>query len=100
MMCLMPIGARAPSSFCMPRVSPNSLDGPRATAPSFGVGTGTITRRLVARGFHGLVYDLGEEARAALRRDVFPPGGLVRVVGDPDDVAAGSVDYPLAFEIL
>jgi SAM-dependent methyltransferase len=66
----------------------------------FGAGTATMTRNFVSRGFHGHVYDLGAETRAALRRDVFPTGAPVRVVDAPEEIPDASVDYLMAFEVL
>lgn len=66
----------------------------------FGVGTGTMTKEFVARGFYGSVYDVGESARDALRADAFPDGSSVSVVDDPAEIPPGSVDYLLAFEVL
>lgn len=64
-----------------------------------GAGTGEMTLEFLRRGFRATLYDLGEATRSGLRRR-FDGETTVRVVDLIDEVADGSVDYLLAFEVL
>ena len=64
-----------------------------------GAGTGEMTSEFIKRGYHGKIYDLGEQTRAGLRTR-FDDNAGVTVVDAVEEVTVASADYLLAFEVL
>ena len=64
-----------------------------------GAGTGEMTLEFLQRGFRAVLYDLGEQTRAELRRR-FAGNDAVRVTDAIDTLPDASVDYLIAFEVL
>jgi SAM-dependent methyltransferase len=65
-----------------------------------GAGLGRLTTGFLGRGFTGVCYDLGAATRDLLRRNLSPFGARIQVIDSLGDVAKGSFDYVLAFEVL
>jgi SAM-dependent methyltransferase len=66
----------------------------------FGAGTGDITKSFLQKGFFGICYDLGEENRNVLRRNLAQYQGKVEVIDDIESLKGRSFDYLFAFEVL
>lgn len=66
----------------------------------FGAGTGDITKSFLKKGFYGVCYDLGEENRDVLRRNLAEYEGKVEVIDDMESLKGRSFDCLLAFEVL
>jgi len=77
-----------------------SRDWAPASFLELGAGTGYMTRKFLERGFHGACYDLGEESREHIRRNLSAYGTGMRVVDDLNELPAEAFDYLFAFEVL
>jgi len=65
-----------------------------------GSGTGYMTQKLLQRGMHGACYELGEEARSQLRKNLDSFGNNILVLDSLDELEGKSFDYLFAFEVL
>jgi len=65
-----------------------------------GAGTGALTQTLIARGFSGVCYDLGEANRQTLRRNLAKFGNAIEVVDSLTKLQPHTFDYVVAFEVL
>jgi SAM-dependent methyltransferase len=65
-----------------------------------GAGTGHMSALFLDRGFIGAGHDLGESSRAMMRDRFEGLTPRMQVVDDIDELADGSFDYLLAFEVL
>lgn len=65
-----------------------------------GAGTGYMTRLFLDRSFKGTCYDLGENSRALLRKNLSGYSNQVNVVDDIGTLTKNSFDYLFAFEVL
>lgn len=75
-------------------------DWPRGSFLEIGAGTGRLTREFLDRGFNGTCYDLGDDNRDILRRNLNDYGDQVRVVDAIAGLPSASFDYVFAFEVL
>ncbi|UXI67699.1 class I SAM-dependent methyltransferase [Tahibacter amnicola] len=80
-------------------IAPVIRQWPQGTFLEVGAGTGEMTQRFLQAGHRGILYDLGDDTRAALRVR-FADNPCVTVVDSLDDIADASVDYLIAFEVL
>ncbi|HVI55383.1 MAG TPA: class I SAM-dependent methyltransferase [Luteibacter sp.] len=65
-----------------------------------GAGTGHMSSLFLARGFTGVSHDLGESSRSLMRDRFQDSPSRMKVVDDIDQLADGTFDYLLAFEVL
>ena len=65
-----------------------------------GAGTGHMSSLFLDRGFTGACHDLGADSRDMARANLAGYGDAIRVVDSIDELADGSFDYLLAFEVL
>lgn len=77
-----------------------TTEWPTGSFVEFGAGTGDITRYFLEAGFHGKCYDLGDENRNILRRNLARYKEQVEVVDDPALLVDETFDYLFAFEVL
>lgn len=65
-----------------------------------GAGSGHMTGLFLARGFHGACHDLGADSRQIMRKNLAAAGARMQVVDNLDELASGTFDYLMAFEVL
>lgn len=65
-----------------------------------GAGTGYMTRLFLDRSFKGTCYDLGENSRTLLRKNLSGYFNKVNIVDDICTLTKNSFDYLFAFEVL
>jgi SAM-dependent methyltransferase len=66
----------------------------------FGAGTGDMTAMFLDRGYNGICYDIGEENRAALRKNLKEYDKRLTVVDDLKEIGEKKADYLFSFEVL
>lgn len=71
-----------------------------ATFVEFGSGTGDMTSMFLDRGFEGKCYDIGEENRNILRKNLEAYADKVQIIDTFDPIQDMSFDYLFAFEVL
>lgn len=77
-----------------------TLDWPPGSFLEAGAGTGIVTTAFLEREFTGTCFDIGEESRAVLRRNLGSYGDRVCITGDLDTVPTQEFQYLFAFEVL
>lgn len=77
-----------------------SKDWIPATFIEIGAGAGDITKAFLKRGFKGICYEIGEEAKRILRENLKRFGKNIEIVDDLRALPFESFDYLFAFEVL
>jgi SAM-dependent methyltransferase len=65
-----------------------------------GAGTGHMTRIFLERGFCGASYDIGQDSRGIMRKNLSFAGERMVVVDRLSELEGESFDYLFAFEVL
>jgi 2-polyprenyl-3-methyl-5-hydroxy-6-metoxy-1,4-benzoquinol methylase len=65
-----------------------------------GPGVGDITKSFLERGFKGVCYDIGEETKDFLRKNLMIFGNSIEVIDNLETLTPECFDYLFAFEVI